>query len=58
MHLLCTECGAVLTDEEREYYSFRCEGCETESHERIEAWRHGAEDLELDALYDARPIAH
>lgn len=53
--MICASCGAVLTDEEREFYGRYCEGCEREWCDRIEAWRHGAKDAELDLLYDAPP---
>jgi hypothetical protein len=45
-------CGAILTDEEVRYYADRCEVCEKEWHERIERWRMGGDDEELDTLYD------
>jgi hypothetical protein len=51
--LICLDCGAVLTDEERRYYGTRCEACECADHDRVEAWRHGAADPELDAMYGA-----
>lgn len=51
MALICIDCGAILTDEERHYYGSRCEGCECADDERVRAWRHGADDPELDAIY-------
>lgn len=52
----CVECGFILTDEEKEYYQrpdgySRCEKCVRLQHERIERWREGGEDAELDALF-------
>ena len=59
MYLLCIECGAVLTDEERHYYGNRCEKCERAEFERVESWRHGGQDEELDRIYDApKPTQH
>lgn len=52
---LCVDCGAVLTDEERHYYRDRCEGCEQADLARYQAWRHGGDDPELDALYSRPP---
>lgn len=49
---VCAECGSMLTAEESFYYEYRCEGCESSWHERIERWRRGGEDKELDDLYD------
>lgn len=51
----CYECAAVLTAEERHYYAGRCEGCERAWHDRIEAWRKGGPDAEMDAMFDNRP---
>lgn len=48
----CDDCGEGLTGEERFYYEHRCEACEVKSLERYQAWRKGAPDPELDALYD------
>jgi hypothetical protein len=49
----------VLTRTERKYYGARCEACERSELERYQAWRHGADDPELDALYDwMRPTFH
>lgn len=58
---ICSECGDSLTEEERNYYVYRCESCERCWHERVTAWRHGAPDDELDKLYDGlniKPIIH
>lgn len=52
---MCAVCGAILTDEERYYYDYQCEKCERADMERIEAWRNGASDPELDALYSVPP---
>lgn len=48
---VCAECGAPLTREESYYYEQRCEDCERAWLERIEAWRHGAEDAYFDQLF-------
>ena len=47
----CRGCGKPLTDEEREFYEDSCEQCEREDLERWQAWRHGADDPELDARF-------
>ncbi len=49
--MICIECGKILTDEEAHYYAGNCEACEREWHDRINAWRHGGEDEELDRMY-------
>jgi hypothetical protein len=41
-----------LTLEEEHYYSDRCESCERDWHERVQAWQAGANDPELDELYN------
>ena len=45
-------CGAVLTATERHYYETTCERCEREWGERIEAWRKGSADAEIDKMFD------
>lgn len=56
---ICFGCGATLTDEERHYYGGTCEECERDSLERIEAWRKGGEDAELDEVFSTpKAIAH
>lgn len=40
----CVDCGFVLTDEERHYYECRCESCEVEAHETLQAWRAGRDE--------------
>ncbi len=55
VRLICTDCGNTLTDEERHYYGSRCERCEREWSDRIEGWRRGAEDTDLDRRYDGKP---
>lgn len=52
MRIGCQTCGKVLTDEERRWYGSTCNQCEGEWLERIEAWRRGGPDVELDAIYD------
>jgi hypothetical protein len=44
-------CGAVLTAEERHYYGDACEQCEVAWADRIETWRRGSDDSELDQKY-------
>lgn len=53
--IVCGECGAGLSSEERRYYGARCERCETEWFDRIEAWRCGGNDEELDEMFAATP---
>lgn len=48
-------CGRILTDEERHYYSFICEGCTRKWSEAIDDWRRGGENRELDAMFGAEP---
>jgi hypothetical protein len=48
----CACCGAKLTTQERRYYGDTCDDCEREWCERMEAWRHGAQDPELDRAFD------
>lgn len=47
----CCDCGAYLTPTEDHFYGYRCEGCERKWFARIEAWRHGADDDELDEQF-------
>lgn len=47
----CNTCDAELTAEEHRYYDDRCEECERAWHDRIERWRHGGADRQLDELY-------
>ncbi len=54
-HRVCRECGCRLTAVEVEHYEDRCEDCEGAWLEQIEAWRHGAEDEELDRLFGSHP---
>lgn len=57
--LICTDCGKVLTDEEREWLAGRCIPCEDEWHARLGAWRRGGEDAELDAAFSVpKPISN
>lgn len=50
----CRDCGRYLTPTEEHYYGYRCEGCEGKWFARIEAWRHGADDQELDDSFTAK----
>lgn len=48
---LCAECGKALTETESFYYEYRCEGCESAWHDRVERYRKGGEDKELDKMF-------
>ena len=49
----------ILTDIESYYYETRCEDCEKAWANRMDRWMKGAEDDELDKLYDApKPTKH
>lgn len=50
--MCCKDCGFILTEEEMHYYEIRCEKCERAYDERVERWRRGGEDAELDAMFD------
>lgn len=52
---ICDECAARLTNEEKRFYDGRCETCERDWHERIQAWREGGGDPELDEMFGAPP---
>lgn len=55
----CSDCYALLSRTEIKYYGMRCEKCEQEACDRLNAWRLGAADAELDALYTpADPVKH
>lgn len=45
---VCVACLRQLTPTEQHYYEFRCERCEGQWLARIEAWRRGKADPELD----------
>lgn len=47
--------GQPMTKADAKYYHDRCEQCERDWFERIETWRRGGHDLELDALYNVQP---
>ena len=47
----CIACGKVLTAEELHYYEIKCNACERAWNARVQAWRKGAHDPELDAAY-------
>lgn len=49
---ICIACLAPMTPIEREFYEYRCESCEGKWQAKIEAWREGADDGELDTLFD------
>lgn len=48
---ICCACFSPLTSEERNYYESRCEACEEKLLERIDNWRLGHPDLELDRMF-------
>jgi len=52
----CIDCTRTLTPTERYYYEYRCEDCERDYHERIDEWLAGADDPELDELYQGGEI--
>jgi len=45
--MYCPECGSSMGEAELRMYE-RCERCEWDWNDRINAWRHGAPDTELD----------
>lgn len=47
----CSDCGRYLTATEEHYYGHRCEGCERAWFERVEAFRLGGDDDELDEAF-------
>lgn len=47
----CADCGIPMTLNEITFYEYRCETCERKWADTMEAWRHGAENQELDKLY-------
>lgn len=48
---LCIDCNQVLTDEEVDYYGYRCEKCESEWAEEIYQWRNGGENEKFDKMF-------
>jgi len=56
---LCADCGNVMTEEEKHYYEYRCEGCEQIWYERLQDWRAGGSDPELDEMFsEPKPNLH
>ena len=49
----CRDCGVPLLRVEATYYLFRCERCEREAHEELQAWRGGEPSKRLDDLFGA-----
>lgn len=49
---VCCACLRLLTREERTYYGMRCERCERALLARIDRWRAGYPDKELDELFN------
>lgn len=56
MRARCIECGDDLTRDEKQFYEVRCEYCEGLWFERMEAWRRGGKDPELDTMFGGIPI--
>lgn len=52
MNALCSDCLCLLTDEEEEFYEYRCEVCEGLWHERVQDWKSGKPDRELDTYFN------
>lgn len=50
----CKVCDCGINTVEKYFYDNRCEQCERKHHDRIEAWRAGAADEELDRYFGAR----
>lgn len=57
-HPVCKCCFKPLSNDEMEHLGFRCAACEQEVHDRVEAWRAGAHDPELDKLYNHLETVH
>lgn len=51
MRMICAACGNKLSVDEMEYLGDSCGRCAREWNERMEAWRRGAHDPDLDALF-------
>jgi hypothetical protein len=49
----CVMCGKLLTRMERYYLEYRCEVCEGKWHERLQRWKAGGDDAELDQHFAA-----
>jgi hypothetical protein len=49
-------CGRELTAEERHWYGHICETCTRASDERVRLWREGGADVELDKIFDDKPV--
>lgn len=49
----CSDCGCYLNALEEEMFEYRCEDCEARWVDRVERWRAGGEDLELDELMES-----
>ncbi len=56
--MICTNCGALLMDEERYYYADRCNDCEVAWHARVERWRRGGDDPELSKMFGNEQEGH
>lgn len=55
----CRDCGKPLTCEEAHWYEYRCEQCEGEWYERIQDWRAGEPDAELEEMFAvSKPTRH
>lgn len=47
----CTDCDDAMSEDEIRYYGNRCETCEEALMQRIERWRGGALDGELERAF-------
>ncbi|MDQ8050712.1 hypothetical protein [Luteibacter sp.] len=58
IHPVCNCCLKPLSADEMEFLGFRCEACEQDVNDRVEAWRAGASDPELDLIYNRLETVH
>ena len=57
--IICEQCGARLSDDERHYYGGRCEDCERDAWEALQRWKAGEANTLLDRKFDSpRPTVH
>ena len=47
----CIDCDRYLNATEEHFYEYRCEDCEALELGRIQAWKAGGEDDELDERF-------
>lgn len=48
------DCGALLTKEEQYHYAGSCESCAAAWSERVDRWRKGSPDRELDEAFGVK----